>query len=54
MDDQRRKATVAIVAAILAPRKLATVPRNSPAYVAAISDAVSDARIVEKIDRDSR
>jgi hypothetical protein len=39
----RKQAVVAIVAAILATRKLATVPQNSPAYVAAIADAVSGA-----------
>jgi integrase len=38
---------IAIVTAILAARKLSTVPQNSPAYVAAIADAVSDARRIE-------
>jgi hypothetical protein len=40
---------IAIAAAILAARKLSTVPRNSPAYVAAIADAVADARRI--VDR---
>jgi hypothetical protein len=54
MDDTRKAAIIAICASILAARKLAAVPRNSPAYVAAISDAVADARrIVERIERDS-
>jgi hypothetical protein len=55
MDEHRKQATIAIVAAILAARKLATVPDNSPAYVSTISNAVSDARrIVEQVTRSSR
>jgi len=55
MDEPRKQATIAIVAAILAARKLATSPHNSPAYVSAIPNAVSDARrIVEQIERSSR
>ena len=51
MDEQRKSAIVAICASILAARKLATAPRNSPSYVAAIADAVADAkRIVERIE----
>jgi hypothetical protein len=43
---------IAIVAAILAARKLSTVPPNSPAAVAAIADAVSDAkRIVDRVEK---
>ena len=43
---------IAIVAAILAARKLSTVPRNSPAYVAAIANAVADAkRIVDRVEK---
>jgi hypothetical protein len=39
----------------LAARKLAPVPRNSPAYVATIADAVADARrIVERIEYETR
>jgi hypothetical protein len=46
---------IAIVAAILAARKLATVPPNSPAYVVAIADAVSDAKkIVDKVEKSSQ
>jgi urease gamma subunit len=52
MDSNRKQSVIAIVAAILAARKLATVPRNSPAAVATISDAVADAkRIVERVER---
>jgi hypothetical protein len=55
VDDPRKSAVIAVIAvcaSILAARKLATVPRNSPAYVAAIADAVTDARrIVERIER---
>jgi hypothetical protein len=51
----RKQAVVAIVAAILATRKLATVPQNSPAYVAAIADAVSGAtKIVDKVEKSSQ
>ena len=47
MDPNRKQAVIAIVAA-----KLSTVPQNSPAYVAAIADAVSDARkIVERVEK---
>jgi len=49
-EPNRKQAVILIVAAILAARKLATVPQNSPAAVAAIADAVSDARrIVERV-----
>jgi hypothetical protein len=52
VDSNRKQSVIAIVAAILAARKLATVPRNSPAAVATISDAVADAkRIVERVER---
>ena len=55
MTQERKQAVISIAAAILAARKLATVPRNSPAYVAAIADAVADARrIVERVERDGR
>jgi hypothetical protein len=55
MDEHRKQATIAIVAAILAARKLATLPDNSPAYVSTISNAVSDARrIVEQVTRSTR
>ena len=54
MEPNRKQAVIAIVAAILAARKLATVPQNSPAYVAAIADAVADARkIVDRVERSS-
>ena len=50
----RKQAVIAIVAAILAARKLSTVPQNSPAYVAAIADAVADARrIVDRVEKPS-
>jgi len=53
VDENRKSAIIAICAAILAARRLAVAPRNSPAYVAAISDAVTDARkIVERIERE--
>jgi hypothetical protein len=53
VDEPRKSAVIAICASILASRKLATAPRNSPLYVAAIADAVADAkRIVERIERD--
>jgi PAS domain S-box len=46
---------IAVCASISAARKLATVPRNSPAYVAAIADAVADAnKIIERIERENR
>lgn len=55
MDEPRKSAVIAICAAILAERKLATAPRNSPMYVATIADAVADARrIVERIEGDRR
>jgi hypothetical protein len=55
MDEHRKQATIAIVAAILAARKLATAPHNSPGYISAISNAVSDARrIVEQVTRSSK
>jgi hypothetical protein len=51
VDPNRKQAVIAIVAAILTTRKLATVPQNSPAYVAAIADAVADAqRIVDRVE----
>lgn len=50
----RRQAVNAIVAAILVARKLSPVPQNSPAYVAAIADAVADARrIVDRVKKSS-
>lgn len=55
VDEPRKSAIIAVCASILAARKLATVPRNSPAYVATIADAVADARrIVERIERENR
>jgi hypothetical protein len=49
MEKEFEKLAIVIAATILVARKLAT--RNSPAYVSAIADAVSDARrIVEKVD----
>jgi hypothetical protein len=42
VDSNRKQGIIAVVAAILAARKLASVPRNSPAAVATISDAVAD------------
>jgi hypothetical protein len=54
VEEPRKSAIIAICAAILAARRIATAPRNSPAYVAAIADAVTDAkRIVERIERES-
>jgi len=53
VDETRKSAIIAVCASILAARKLATVPKNSPAYIAAIADAVTDARkIVERVERD--
>ena len=53
VDEPRKSAVIAICASILAARKLAAAPRNSPLYVAAIADAVADARrIVERIEQD--
>jgi hypothetical protein len=55
VDGRRKSAIIAVCASILAARKLTTVPRNSPAYVAAIANAVSDARrIVEQIEPENR
>lgn len=55
MEESRKAAVLAVCASILAARKLAAAPRNSPAYVSAIADAVADARkILERIERDSR
>jgi hypothetical protein len=55
VDEPRKSAIIAVCASILAARKLATVPRNSPAYVATIADAVADARrIVERIESETR
>jgi len=42
VDEPRKSAIIAVCASILAARKLTTVPRNSPAYIAAIADAVAD------------
>jgi hypothetical protein len=42
VDLNRKQAVIAIVAAILAARKLSSVPQNSPAYVAAIVDPVKN------------
>jgi hypothetical protein len=53
--DEGRKRVLGIMAAILASRKLgmAEVKKNSPAYVYAISEAVSNAEaIMERIDRE--
>jgi hypothetical protein len=55
VDAPQKSVTIAICAAILAALKLATVQRNSPAYVAAICDVVADARrIVERVEREER
>jgi len=55
VDQPRKSAIIAVCASILAARKLATVPKNSPAYVAAIADAITDAKkIVERIERENR
>jgi hypothetical protein len=55
VEPNRKQAIIAVVAAILAARKLSTVPQNSPAYVATIADAVADAtRIVERVERSFR
>jgi len=54
MDEHRKKALIVIAAAILAARRLAAAPRNSPAYMSALSDAVSDAKkIIERVERES-
>lgn len=46
---------IAVCTSILAARKLTTVTRNSSVYVAAIADAVADARrIVERIESETR
>ena len=51
MDSNRKQSVIAICAAILFARKLASVPKNGPAYVASIHDAVVDAkRIVERVE----
>ena len=51
MEPHRNQAVIAIVATILAALKRSTVPQNSPAYVAAIADAVSDVkRIAERVE----
>ena len=50
MEKEFEKLSIVIAATILVARKLATAPRNSPAYVSAIADAVADARkIVQKV-----
>jgi len=55
VDEPRKSAIIAVCASILAARKSATVPRNSPAYIAAIADAVADAkRIVERVESKTR
>jgi len=55
VNETRKSAIIAVCALILAGRKLATVPRNSPAYVAAIADAVADTKkIAERIESDTR
>jgi hypothetical protein len=55
MDEPRKSSIIAVCASILAARKLATVPRYSLAHVAAIADAVADAkRIVERIESETR
>jgi hypothetical protein len=55
VNEPRKSAIIAVCASILTARKLAAVPRNSPAYVAAIADAVVDAkRIVERIEQETR
>jgi hypothetical protein len=54
VDEPRKSAIIAVCASILPARKLATVPRNSPAYVATIADAVADARrIVDRIESEA-
>jgi hypothetical protein len=54
VDQPRKSAFIAVCASILAARKLATVPRNSPGYVAAIAAGVTDARrIVQRIEKES-
>lgn len=51
VDEPRKSAIIAVCASIVAARKLATVLKNSPAYVAAIANAVADARqILERIE----
>jgi hypothetical protein len=51
---ERKQVVIAIVAAILAARKLSSVPPNSPAGVAAITDAVADAlRIIDRMEKSS-
>jgi hypothetical protein len=53
VEEQRKSAIIAVCTSILAARKLASVPRSSPAYVEAIADAVADAkRIVERIEQE--
>jgi hypothetical protein len=47
-EPNRKQAVIAIAAAILAARKLATVPPNSPAAVAAIADAQ---KIVDRVEK---
>jgi hypothetical protein len=54
VEPNRKQVVIAIVAAILAARKLSSVPPNSPAGVAAITDAVADARrIVDPVEKSS-
>lgn len=51
--DERRKIALLLAASILAARRIATVPKGSPAYVAAIADAIRDAeQILARIDRE--
>jgi hypothetical protein len=52
VDEHRNSAVIAVCASILTARKFVTLPRDSPAYVAAIADAIADARrIVERIEK---
>jgi hypothetical protein len=49
--DERRKIALLLAASILAARRIATAPKNSPAYVSAIADAIRDAeQILSRID----
>jgi hypothetical protein len=49
--DERRKIALLLAASILAARRIATAPKNSPAYVSAIADAIQDAeQILSRID----
>lgn len=49
--DEQRKMGLLLAATILAARKIATVSKNSPAYVCATNNAVLDAeKILARID----